>query len=62
MIDEDHFVYVKRFKDKVVILSFYVDDILLASNNKEYVQTIKERLSSNIYMKDMGETTYSRRY
>jgi Reverse transcriptase (RNA-dependent DNA polymerase) len=41
MIDEDHFVYVKRSKNKFVILSLYVDDILLASNNKEYVQTIK---------------------
>jgi hypothetical protein len=42
IIDEDHCVYVKRSKDKFVILSLYVDDILLASNNKEYVQTIKE--------------------
>jgi Reverse transcriptase (RNA-dependent DNA polymerase) len=42
MIDEYHCVYVKRSKNKFVILSLYVDDILLASNNKEYVQTIKE--------------------
>jgi Reverse transcriptase (RNA-dependent DNA polymerase) len=42
IIDEDHCVYVKRSKNKFVILSLYVDDILLASNNKEYVQTIKE--------------------
>src|SRR5664279_2418809 len=31
MIDEDHCVYVKRSKEKFVILSPYVDDILLAS-------------------------------
>jgi hypothetical protein len=48
MIDEDHCVYVKRFKNKFVILSLYVDDILLASNNKEYVQTIKESLIRKI--------------
>jgi len=58
MIDEDHCVYVKRSKDKFVILSLYVDDILLASNNKEYVQIIKEWLSSNFDMKDMGEAAY----
>jgi Reverse transcriptase (RNA-dependent DNA polymerase) len=58
MIDEDHCVYVKISKNKFVILSLYVDDILLASNNKEYVQTIKEWLSSNFDMKDMGEASY----
>ena len=58
MIDEDHCVYVKRSKEKFVILSLYVDDILLASNNKEYVQIIKEWLSSNFDMKDMSEAAY----
>jgi Reverse transcriptase (RNA-dependent DNA polymerase) len=58
MIDEYHCVYVKRSKNKFVILSLYVDDILLASNNKEYVQTIKEWLSSNFDMKDMSEASY----
>jgi Reverse transcriptase (RNA-dependent DNA polymerase) len=58
MIDEDHYVYVKRSKDKFVILSLYMDDILLASNNKKYVQTIKEWLSSNFDMKDMDEASY----
>jgi Reverse transcriptase (RNA-dependent DNA polymerase) len=58
MIDEDHCVYVKRSKNKFMILSLYVDDILLTSNNKEYVQTIKEWLSSNFDMKYMGEAAY----
>jgi Reverse transcriptase (RNA-dependent DNA polymerase) len=30
MIDEDHYVYVKRSKNKFVILSLYVDDTLLS--------------------------------
>jgi hypothetical protein len=37
MIDENHYVYVKRFKDKFVVLSLYVNDILLTNNNKEYI-------------------------
>ena len=58
MIDEDHCVYVKSSKNKFVILSLYVDDILLAENDKEYLLTVKAWLSSNFQMKDMGETAY----
>lgn len=57
MIEEDHCVYVKRSKDKFMILSLYVDNILLAGNDKVLVITIKEWLSSNFEM-DMGEAAY----
>ena len=36
----------------------YVDDILLAENNKEMIDTTKKWLSSNFEMKDMGEVSY----
>ena len=39
MIDEDHCVYIKQNKDKCVII-FIMDDILIAENNLEFVQTI----------------------
>ena len=58
MMDEDHCVYVKRLNDKFVILTLYVDAILLAENNKKYLLTIKEWLSFNFQMKDMGEASY----
>ena len=58
MIDEDHCVYVKRSEDKFVILSLYVDDILLAGNDIRFLVTIKEWLSSNFEMKDMGEAAF----
>ena len=58
MIEEDHYVYVKRFDDKFVILSFYIDDILIATNDKEFMLTIKSWLSTNFDMKDMGEAYY----
>ena len=35
-----------------------MDDILLAGNNVEYLLTIKEWLSFNFQMKDMGEASY----
>ena len=50
MIDEDHCVY--------IIMSLYVDDILIAGNSKKYVNEIKEWLSSNFEIKDMGEAAY----
>ena len=58
MTEEDHCVYVKRLEDNFVILSLYVDDILLARNNIEFAQTIKEWLFSNFEIKDMGEASY----
>ena len=58
MIDEDHCVYVKRSMEKFIIISLYIDDILLAGNDKVFVRAIKEWLSSNFEMKDMGEVDY----
>ena len=58
MIDEDHCVYIKISMDKFIIMSLYVDDILIAGNSKEYINEIKGWLSSNFEMKDMGEAAY----
>ena len=58
MIEEDHCVYVKRSKESFIILSLYVDDILLVGNNKEFIKTIKEWLFSTFEMKDMGEASF----
>ena len=58
MIDEEHCVYVKRSNNKFVILSLYVDDILFAGNDKEYLLNITGWLSSNFEMKDLGKAAY----
>ena len=58
MIEEDHYVYIKRSKDKFLVLSLYVDDLLMIGNNVEYIKEIKGWLSSKFEMKDMGEATY----
>ena len=58
MINEDHCVYVKRSKKGFIVLSLYVDDKLLAGNDKEMIVATKEWLSSNFEMKDMGEASY----
>ena len=58
MMEEDHWVYLKHSNNGFVILPLYVDDILLAGNSKEMIDTTKRRLSSNFEMKDMGESSY----
>uniref|UniRef100_A0A2N9H4Y7 CCHC-type domain-containing protein n=1 Tax=Fagus sylvatica TaxID=28930 RepID=A0A2N9H4Y7_FAGSY len=58
MIEEDQCVYVKRSEGSFIILSLYVYEILLDGNNKEFIKTIKEWLSSTFEMKDMGEASF----
>ena len=58
MMEEDHCMYLKRSNNGFIILSLYVDDILLVGNNKEMIDTAKKWLSSNFEMKDMGESSY----
>ena len=39
-------------------MSLYVDDILIAGNDKDLVMDVKAWLSSCFEMKDMGEAAY----
>ncbi|RVW58770.1 Retrovirus-related Pol polyprotein from transposon TNT 1-94 [Vitis vinifera] len=43
---------------KVCFLVLYVDDILLATNDKGLLHEVKQFLSKNFDMKDMGEASY----
>ena len=58
MMEEDHCVYLKHSNSGFVILSLYVNDILLAKNSKEIIDIAKRWLSLNFEMKDMGEASY----
>uniref|UniRef100_A0A2N9ER04 Integrase catalytic domain-containing protein n=1 Tax=Fagus sylvatica TaxID=28930 RepID=A0A2N9ER04_FAGSY len=58
MIEEDHCMYLKRSKRSILILSLYVDDILLAGNDMDSIVTTKKWLSSTFEMKDMGEANF----
>uniref|UniRef100_A0A2N9H4X0 Integrase catalytic domain-containing protein n=1 Tax=Fagus sylvatica TaxID=28930 RepID=A0A2N9H4X0_FAGSY len=58
MIEEDHCVYLKRSKRSILILSLYVDDILLVGNDMDSIVTTKKWLSSTFEMKDMGEANF----
>ena len=54
----DQCIYLKVSGSKVCFLVLYVDDILLATNDKGLLREVKQFLSSNFDMKDMGEGSY----
>ena len=54
----DSCLYVRRVGDDMVIIALYVDDILIASNNKKMLRKEKVALKERFNMKDMGEAHY----
>ena len=51
----DECVYHMRCDAKIIILCLYVDDILIFGTDLEIIKKIKEFLSQNFDMKDLGE-------
>ena len=58
MMEEDHCVYIKRSNNHLIILSLFIDDILIVGNDKQLIDVTKNLLSSNFEMKGMGEASY----
>ena len=54
----DQCIYQKVSGSKTCFLVLYVDDILLATNDKGMMHGVKQLLSKNFDMKDMGEASY----
>ena len=50
-----HYVYFKRLDNgKYIILLLYVDDILVAGSNMQYINVLKRKLAKSFAMKDLG--------
>ena len=54
----DQCIYHKVSGSKICYLILYMDDILLASNDKGLLHEVKQFLSKKFDMKNMGETSY----
>jgi hypothetical protein len=54
----DNFIYVKIKVTMFIIRILYVDDIMLATSDKNLLFKTKGFLSSNFDMKDLGDGTY----
>lgn len=53
----DPCIYYRQWKDTIIILAIYVDDILLLSNNEQAKLNLKAKLSTTFKMKDLGAAT-----
>ena len=54
----DQCIYQKVSRSKICFLVLYVDDILLATNDKSLLHEVKQFIFKNFDMKDMGEASY----
>ena len=54
----DCYICWKISGSKITFIILYVDDILLATNNLVLLYNMKEYLTKNFKMKDMGEASY----
>ena len=54
----DHSIYVQRSDQELVILTVYVDDLLIISNKMSAVERTKRELKRKFEMSDMGEAHY----
>ncbi|KAK9681992.1 hypothetical protein RND81_10G042200 [Saponaria officinalis] len=51
-------IYLKVSRSKICFLVLYVDDVLLATNNKGLLHEVKQFLLSNFNIMDIGEASY----
>jgi hypothetical protein len=58
-IDADPCVYAYKRGSVVLIISLYVDDLLLASDNLNELNKVKAELQTCFDMEDMGEASYA---
>ena len=54
----DQYIYQKFSGSKICFLILYVDDILLATNDRGLMHEVKQFLSNHFDMKDMGNASY----
>jgi hypothetical protein len=51
----DHCVYFKKLENgSFIILLLYVDDMLVAGSNMQYINVLKKKLSNSFVIKDLG--------
>lgn len=57
-INADPCVYVAWKNKEILLLTIYVDDVLIASRNLDWIKEIKLQLAKNFEVKDLGTAKY----
>lgn len=53
----DQYIYYKISRSKIIFAVLYVDNILLVTNDLWMLNEVKQFISKNFNMKNMGETS-----
>jgi len=54
----EYSLFTKTVQDKFTAILVYVDDMMIAGNDKQEIIKLKQQLSSQFHMKDLGELRY----
>ena len=58
MIDEDHCIYFKSSRSKFVIMTLYVDDILISRTNRCEIVDSKSKMNAHFDMRDLEDNSH----
>jgi hypothetical protein len=58
MSDADHSFYVHKSDEGIVVITIYVDDLIVGGDNEKEVEHVKHLLKQKFDMKDLGELKF----
>ena len=56
--NSDHALFLKRQNNRITCLIIYVDDMIIAGDDREEIYALKKQLSCEFEMKDLGQLKY----
>jgi hypothetical protein len=58
MSDVDHSLYVRKSDESIVVITIYVDDLIVGGDNEKEIEHVKRLLKQKFDMKDLGELKF----
>jgi hypothetical protein len=58
MSDADHSLYVRKSDEGIMVITIYVDDLIVRGDNEKEVEHVKHLLKQKFDMKDLGELKF----
>jgi hypothetical protein len=58
MLDANHSLYVRKSDEGIVVITMYVDDLIVGGDNEKEIEHVKCLLKQKFDMKDLGELKF----
>jgi hypothetical protein len=58
MSDANHSLYVRKNDEGIMVITIYVDDLIVGGDNEKEVEHVKSFLKQKFDMKDLGELKF----